>query len=116
MKILTSCILLLISIASLSAQETKKKIREGKRVLPEVKLPKLDTLKYQKKQLDKDSLIGGENFTNSIPIAKTDKFYFNMPVKKLTGKNSVRMPGTEKLDSVEVINRVRNKRELFHNK
>ena len=87
------------------AQDIRNLPRKWKRDTLEYKIPRIDTLKYTNGHTFKNQL---QNKSNPVDIPNfyaqkqdSSQFVNSILVKKLSGKGSVKMPGTEKLDATE---------------
>lgn len=107
-RIVFGAVIMLGVALSGQAQDFKNKVEPDRRIFPERKIPLLDTAVKRIQVVPFDSLPGK---VQPVPIPnaydKTEKqqatvLQYRTPVKKLSGQNSVIMPGTGLLDSIAV--------------
>lgn len=106
-KIVFGTVIMLGVALSGQAQDFKNKIDPDRRIFPERKIPLLDTAVKRIQVTPFDSLSGK---VQPVPIPNaydnTEKqqttVQYRTPVQKLSGQNSVVMPGTALLDSIAV--------------
>ncbi|SRR5690606_21620149 len=95
-----------LSASYLSAQDKDKIAEKGKKIFPEEKLPQLDTTKHR--QFPDDVVtkwfgpVTRKDTSIDIPTVKPDpSVVYSGKLKYASGKESVVMPGTEALDSLQ---------------
>lgn len=102
-RIICNTIFLVLLLGSVSAQEGERGPERWRKILPEQKMPRLDTtLHVLIDSVPKRApIVPPVEIPNVYSRRVEDTSKYRMPVVRLSGKYSVPMPGTENLDKME---------------